>query len=157
MRLPNRAYRLRLGNAAYGRNVRRPTGWPYEKLIAGASIPESRLRRQDGNRASRFFSLSHHPCDANASTTTNRFGSVPPGPVTLDAPFSTTTTTIPAKLGQCEYTTPPYMHAREHEELRTHSNRNRISNRKRIQDCRTIPKHSLQKNIFGMISESQWV
>ena len=88
----------------------------------------------------------HHPCDANASTTTKRLGSVPPGPVTLDAPFSTTTTTIPAKLGQCEYTTLPYMHAREHEELCTRSivTPSRTSNRKRIQNCPTNPSSTLR-------------
>ena len=79
-------------------------------MVAGGFAPAKKLP---------FDELSR---DANASTTTNYFGPVPLGPDILDAPFSTTTTPIPVKLGQCEYTTPPYMHAREHEKLRTHSN-----------------------------------
>ena len=126
MRLAAPGYRLRSHYYAYGSNVRNCFRSLHTKDPADALHPESRAScRQDGVKASRFYSLSAPSCIATraASRTTQK---APQGEMTRPVPFSTSCERNETSVSECEYTPHPCMHAQSRRETSTHARDSRV-------------------------------
>ena len=112
--------------SAYGRGVRNSFRSLHTKDPADALHPESRAScRQDGVKASRFYSLSAPSCIATRAVAQEQEGRhrvrrLEP------VPFSTSCERNETSVSECEYTPHPCMHAQSRRETSTHARDSRV-------------------------------